>query len=169
MKANLCKPAAAPDPVRLNRINQRRNHTGVNAVAQKLCPLRHCPGNDRRRGRAEHQIKYEVRPVKTLVGRKDVEPGLADQPDHVLTQQKTKADQDKHHRADAEIHQVLHNDVSRILRPGKSCLDHRKSGLHPEHQRSADQKPDAENLSVHYLHNLFCHFFILLIEASSDV
>lgn len=46
-----------------------------------------------------------------------------------------------------KIHQVLHDDISGVLRTGKSCLYHSKPRLHPEHKGRTDQKP-----------KFYCHF-----------
>ena len=46
-----------------------------------------------------------------------------------------------HDRSDAEIHQVLHDDVPSVLGSGKTGFAHGESCLHPEDERRADQKP----------------------------
>ena len=45
--------------------------------------------------------------------------------------------------SDAEVHQVLHQDIACILGPGKAGFTHGKSGLHEEDQRCAEQHPDS--------------------------
>ena len=45
-------------------------------------------------------------------------------------------------RADAEVHQVLHQNIACVLGPGKSRLTHGKAGLHEKDQRGAQQHPD---------------------------
>ena len=48
-----------------------------------------------------------------------------------------KTNQDEHHRADTEIHQIFHNDIASVFRSGKARFHHGKARLHPKHQGSA--------------------------------
>ena len=59
----------------------------------------------------------------------------------IITHHDGVAQESEHHRADTEVHQVLHDDVAGVLRPGEACLHHRKACLHPEYQCGSDQKP----------------------------
>ncbi len=157
MKSHLCKEPAAPDPVRFDRIDHRRDNCGINAVGYKFCPLSHGTRNDRRRRRTKYQIEDKVGPVKAFISRENIKSRLSDKAKHIFSQQKPKPDQDKYHRTDTKIHQVLHQDIPRILSPCKTRLHHGKAGLHPEYQCGANQKPDAEYLTIHYTHQFFCH------------
>ena len=58
------------------------------------------------------------------------------------------AEQEEHHRPDAEIHQVFHNDVPRVLGPGKAGFHHSKAALHKKHENRADQKPNR-HIHIH--------------------
>ena len=168
MESHLRQPSAAPDPVCFNRIDQSRNDAGVNAVGQELRPLCHSAGHDRRCGRTKHQVKYKVGPVKIRIICKNIKTRLTDQPHHVLSQKKAETNQDKHDCSNTEVHQVLHQNVTCILSPGKACLHHSKPCLHPEHQCSADQKPDTEQLAVYSTHNFFRHNNSLLNETRGN-
>ena len=137
MEAQLGEPAAAPDPVCLYRIYQRRNDAGVYTVGQELGPLCHSAGYDGRCGRAEYQVKYKIGIIKILICSKNIKTGLSDESCHVLAQQQPEANQNKDHRADTEVHQVFHQDISCILGHGKACL-------HPEYQRGSYQEPDSK-------------------------
>jgi len=58
--------------------------------------------------------------------------------------QQAVAQQDEHHRAQAKVHQVFHQDVAGVLGPGKAALHHGKAALHEEDQHGANQKPNAQ-------------------------
>ena len=45
--------------------------------------------------------------------------------------------------ADAEVHQVFHQNVTGVFGPGKSCLAHGKAGLHKEHQSRLPKGPKS--------------------------
>ncbi len=138
MEAELRQPAAAPDPVRLDGVNQRGNDGGIHAVGEELRAFCHCAGDDGRRRRAEDEVKDEVREIEIRVRGENVKTGLADKAHQVFAQQKREANQDEHHCADAEVHQVLHQDVARVLRAGEAGFDHCEACLHPENERRAD-------------------------------
>ena len=160
METYLRKPASAPDPVRLDRIDDSRDHCGINAVGKELRPLGHRPGNDRGSGGAEHEVENKTGKIELRVSCEQVKARAPDDPHHVFSQQQRKPDQDKDHRADTEIHQVLHQDIARVLRSGKSCLHHGETCLHPEHQRGADQEPDSKYILVNSSQQQFLiHFF----------
>ena len=50
------------------------------------------------------------------------------------------AETNKNNGADAEVHQVLHDDVAGVLCSGKARFNHGKPALHEEHQNCADKK-----------------------------
>jgi len=138
MEAQLCQPAAAPNPVCLDGVNQRGNDGGIHAVGEELRALCHCAGDDGRRRRAENEVEDKVREIEIRVRGENVKTGLADKAHQVFAQQKREANQDEHHCADAEVHQVLHQDVARVLRAGEAGFDHCEACLHPENERRAD-------------------------------
>jgi len=47
----------------------------------------------------------------------------------------------KYHGSYTEVHQVLHDDVARILRTGETGLHHGKAALHEKNQNRPDKKP----------------------------
>ena len=87
VEAQLCQPAAAPDPVRLNGVNQRGDDSGIHAVGEELRAFCHCAGDDGRRRRAENEVKDEVREIEIRVRGENVKTGLADKAHQVFTQQ----------------------------------------------------------------------------------
>ena len=144
MEAQLGKPAAAPDPVGLDGVNQSGDHSGVYAVGEELGALRHGPGYDGGRGRAENQIEHKVRPVEAFITGENIKTRLADQSNKVFPEKQIKADQNKHDCTDAEVHQVLHQYIAGVFCPGKAGLNHGKACLHPEDKGGSNQKPNAE-------------------------
>ena len=150
MEAKAGKPAAAPDPVGLNGVNQCGNDAGIDAVGQELGALSHSTGNDGRGGGAEHQVEYEAGEIEAFVGSEQVEAGFSDETEQILTHQQAETDQDEYNRADTEVHQVLHDDIAGIFGSGKAGFHHCKASLHPEYQSRADQIP----YTPYFTHNL---------------
>ena len=60
-----------------------------------------------------------------------------------------------HNSAYAEIHQILHNDITCVFRSGKSGFTHCESRLHPEYKRRSYQEPDSVHLAVDIAHQFF--------------
>ena len=144
MEAQLGKPTAAPNPVGFDGVNQSGDYSGVYAVREEFGALSHGPGYDRGCGCAENKIEYKVRPVEAFITGENIKTRLTDQSNKVFPEKQIKADQNKHDRTDAEVHQVLHQYIAGVFRPGKAGLHHGKAGLHPEHKGCANQKPNAE-------------------------
>ena len=151
VEAPLRKPTLRiPDPACLNRINDKRDHTGINTIRNKFCSLCHSPRNNGCGGSTEHKVKYKARSIfldkSTKIG-KDIEIRYSDETKNViLSHHQSEAQQNEHNRSDAEVHQVLHNDVTCILSSGKACFNHCKSCLHKEYKRCSNQKPHTEHL-----------------------
>ncbi len=157
VEAHLREPAAAPDPVRFDGIDQCGDDSGVDTVGQKFCPFCHGAGYDGCGGGTEDQVKDEIGPVKICITGKDIKSRLSDQAHKVFTQQKAEANQDKDDGADTEIHEVFHQDIAGVFGAGKACFYHGESRLHPEYQGGADQEPDGEKLAVQGVHHFFSH------------
>ena len=60
MEARLREPAASPDPVGLDGIDQSGNNRRVDTVGQKPGSLGHGTGHNSGRGGAEYQIEHKV-------------------------------------------------------------------------------------------------------------
>ena len=152
MESPLRQPAAAPDPVGLDGVDKQGDHSGINAVGGKLGALGHGAGDDGGGGGAEHQVEDEGGGAGKAAVRRTCDEVLkvceqihvrqADQAEQrILAHQQGVAQQGEHDGADTKIHQVFHDDVAGVLGPGEARLHHGKAGLHPEHERSAYQKP----------------------------
>lgn len=138
------QPAAAPNPVSFNWINNRADNRAVNAVSRKLCSFRHGAGNDCSCGGAENKIKYEAVPVVCIKIREQTHCGQSEESaQSVLTEQQSASQKNKYHGAYAEIHKILHNDVAGVFCPCKTGFNHCKARLHKEHQRGSHKEPDA--------------------------
>ena len=161
MEAELTEPAAAPDPVGLDGIDDEAYHGGVDAVGGKFRSLGHGAGDYRRRRGAEDEVENEIAGAgKSLRGggyelleaAEKVEVRLAyEAEERILAHHQRIAEQRKDDRPDAEVHEVLHDDVAGVFCPGKAGLHHGEARLHPEDERRAYQKPEFD-----------CHFLILI-------
>ena len=72
VEAHLGQPAAAPNPVRLNGVDQCRDHSRIDTVGQEFRSFRHGTGYDGSCSGTEHQVKHKVRPVKRRIAGKDI-------------------------------------------------------------------------------------------------
>ena len=142
-EAEPAQPAAAPDPAGLDRIDDEADDRGVQAVSGKLRPLRHGARHDGGRRRAEHELEDERRPVEALKIEEHIPVRPADQSeDAVLPHHQAVAEQEEHHRSNAEVHQVFHNNVARVLGAGEAGLHHGEAALHEKHEDRTDQEPN---------------------------
>ena len=57
------------------------------------------------------------------------------------TEHQAESNQPEHRRADAEVHQVFHQDVAGIFGTSEARFTHRKARLHEEDHRGAQQHP----------------------------
>ena len=161
MEAQLCEPAAAPYPVRLDGVYQSADNARVYAVGKELCAFCHSARNDGRGSRAEHEVEYELIPPEICVAREDIEAGLTDKTCNVLAEKETEADSYEGYRSDTEVHKVFHDDVARVLRTGEACLHHREARLHKEHKSYGDHEPYAENRFIARLRDLLNYFLYI--------
>ena len=136
------QPAAAPEPVCLYRIYDKRDYSGINAVCGEFCPLCHCSRNYCCRGRAEYEVEDEGAPVICGEVRNVAVIRNSDQPEQgVLSEKKPRTERHEYDRAYTEVHQVFHDDVPRVFRPGEACLHHCKAALHEKYKYRADKEP----------------------------
>ena len=138
-KAQLGQPAlAVPHPARLNGIDHRADDGGVDAVGQEFGPLRHSPRDNGGGSGAEYQLEEEVGPVEAVEVGEQLVLRPSDQAEEVvLTIHDPVAQEHKDHGADAEVHQVLHDDVARVFGPGEASLHHGEAALHEKYKYSS--------------------------------
>ncbi len=160
MESELLKPAASPAPVSADRIDDERDHCGINTVSLEVRALSHRSGDDRRCCRAEHRLENNVAPerhrlrdhaVLRRIRAADQKVRCSDESTEPSVEHDRETDQPEAGGSDTEIHHVFHENIACILRPGKACLAERKSGLHEIDQRCREEHPCN---SVHiYFHN----------------
>ena len=139
MEAQLAQPAAAPDPVAGNRINKQGNGGGVDAVGAELGALCHRAGNNGGRGGAEHRLEDCECPQRNAAGEcVAVIPhnaGVQPADDGVSrTEHDAEAKQPEAGCADAEVHQVFHQNVAGVLCTSESGFAQGETCLHKENQ-----------------------------------
>ena len=135
----------APHPVARHRVDERGDERRVDQVAAELDALRHRARDDRRGRRGEHGLEEEERPVPGSLAREDARHAEAAPAERAAqlrgAEHERRADEVEHDRAEREVHQVLHHDVRRVLRPREARLDERKARLHDEHEDAAEERP----------------------------
>ena len=147
MEAQLGQPAAAPDPVAGDGIDHSGNQQRIDAVGNKLGALCHSARYDGSGGGAKHRLENEEgeegNPLRQDGGIVAPYEGIkAAYQRPRASEHQAEAQQPEDGRADAEVHQVLHQNIARVFCPGKSRLTHGKAGLHEKDQRGAQQHPD---------------------------
>jgi hypothetical protein len=142
-ESQLCQPSlTVPYPACLNGVDHSGDNGGVNAIAGKLGALRHSAGHNGGGGGAKYKLEKEVRPIKVIEVGKELILRQSNQAEEViLAVHNAVAQQHKDYRSDAKIHQVLHDDVARVLGPGETGFHGGKPALHEEHQNRAYQIP----------------------------
>ena len=139
MESQFGKPAAAPDPVTGNGIDQKGNEYGIYAVGGELRPFCHGSGNDGGRSSAEHSLEEQVgqRCITGIIGHLemgDKEIRRADDTAYIGTEHETEAQEPEHDRAQSKVHEILHDNVAGILGSGEPRFHHGEPGLHEVHQ-----------------------------------
>ena len=166
VKTDAREPSATPYPVCLDRIYDRRDNSGIDAVGEEFRSLCHRAGDYGRRSCAENKVEYKARKVEIRICSKEVKAGLTDESHKIFSHKQTEAYQYKYHGAYTEVHEVLHYNVSGIFRPREARLYHCKACLHPKYKCRAYQEPNSEYLLGRRLgyKRSYClvHFFCLL-------
>ena len=113
-EAHLSQPAAAPDPVSLDRVNDRADNAGVDAVAEEFRSFCHRAGNDSCGSRAENEVEHELSTsVEVRETAENVEVRNTDQTEErILAEQESETKKDKYYCADTEVHVGRHDDVA---------------------------------------------------------
>ena len=140
MESELCQPAAAPDPVAGDGVDDQADGGGVAAVGAELRALGHRAGDDGRGSGAEHSLEHRVDPDRQraeVIAAADERIKPADERTGT-GKHDAEADEPVARRTDTKIHQILHDNVTGILCSGESCLYHSESRLHKEYKCSSD-------------------------------
>jgi hypothetical protein len=147
------QPAAAEDPVRADRIDQRREDDRVEDVDAELDALERRAPHDRQRDGAEDELEeperldgdravlqVDQREVRTGVRTGQEETVGAD--DRVaLAEGERHADRPEHQRGDREVHQDLGDHRAGVLAAREADLQEGEARLHEHDQDARDQRP----------------------------
>ena len=143
MEAQLCQPAAAPNPVTGDGVDDQADGGGVAAVGTELCALCHGAGNNGGGRCAEHRLEHGVDPDRQraeIIAAADERVKPADECagacEHHAEAHKPVAG-----RTDTKIHHILHQNIAGIFGAGQACLAQGKARLHKEHQKRGNQCP----------------------------
>ena len=137
MEAHALQPAAAPHPVAADGVDHQRDRSRVNAVSLEVGALGHGAGHDGGCRGAEHGLEHDVHPqgdIQTQMAVIALNEGIeaADQCAGAAEHQ-AKADDPVARGADAEVHHILHQNITGVLGTGETGLAQSESGLHEVH------------------------------------
>src|SRR5258706_224515 len=156
------QPATTPNPIRVNRIDEGRDHEAENDETAELPALRERAGRNRRRGVHEHHLEQERggdgrrvlsdRQEKAAHARQAKR--LAEQRERDLVRERsvaaegreradaahlqTEADRPKPDDADRVDEEGHRHRVGDVLRAREARLDHREARLNEHHQKAVD-------------------------------
>ena len=164
METQLTEPAAAPDPVAGNRIDQQGDGGGVDAVGAELGALRHGAGDDGGGGGAEDGLENGVGPQGDAGG-KDAAVILHDhgvkpaEEAGARAEHDAEADKPEARGADAEVHQVFHQDIAGVLARVKPASHMEK----PACMKKTSAAPSSTQMVLTELNSIvvsshFCRF-----------
>ena len=147
METHFREPAAAPDPMAADRVNQKADGETVDTVRRELRALRHRTGDDRRRRRAEDRLEndkchFRIAGVRADIPSRNEKVRYSDKAADVRAEHQPEADHPERDRANAKVHHVLHDDIACVLRAGQSRFHHREARLHEKYQRRAQKNPN---------------------------
>ena len=143
VEAELCQPAAAPDPVAGDGVDDQADGGGVAAVGAELRALGHRAGDDGRGSGAEHSLEHRVDPDRQraeVIAAADERIKPADERTGT-GKHDAEADEPVARRTDTKIHHILHQNIAGIFCTGQASLAQGKARLHEEHQKRCNQCP----------------------------
>ena len=143
VEAHLCEPAAAPNPVTADWIDNSADYYAVNAIYQEVGTFCHSTGNNSCCGCTEHSLEDEVgcaRIAGTVITFYE-EVRRSDKAANIGTKHQAKAQNPENYGTEAHIHDVLHDDVAGVFSSGKACFNHCEARLHREYQEGTYQHP----------------------------
>ena len=147
MEAQLCQPAAAPDPVAGDGVNDQADSGRVAAVSAELGTLCHGAGNNGCCRCTEHGLEHGINPKGHALRQDGAvvaahKGGKAADERAGTCKHDAEADQPEARCADAEVHHVFHQDVAGVLCTGQASFAQSKACLHKVHQECRNQHPD---------------------------
>ena len=142
----MAQPAAAPDPVTGNRVDDGRDEEAVDQVGRELGAFSHGTGNNRGRSSGKDQLEEpESQDGQTghIVTAADEEAACADPAASGCTKHEGIAKGPESQAGKDKVDQVFEQDVGGVLRAGQTSFNKSKTGLHPENQEGGDQHPEG--------------------------
>ncbi len=165
VRSELGKPAAAPHPVAVDRIDDGPDENSVDAEGREFPALGHGSGRYGRRGIHEYHLKQEHADGADVVGsvqeealRADEAEGFPEQVHRQFLVQAVEPSQGPHGPESAEhdrvsadveaqhaqgIDQEIHgHGMSRVLGAGQPRFHHRETGLHEHDEEPRNEQPN---------------------------
>ena len=148
VEAYLGQPAAAPDPVAGNGVDEQTDQNAVYAVGRKLGPFRHGTGHDGGCRGAENGLEDEeghgrIAGIFPYAEFSYAEIRHSDDAADIRSEHEAEAHDPECGRAQCKIHDVFHDDVASVFSAGQACLAHGKPRLHEKDQCGSQQHPDG--------------------------
>ena len=138
-----------------DRIHDRAHERRIDEIALEFDAFGDRARDDRRGRRGEHRLEEEEGPVPDAFARAErrhTESAPPEPPRRLRrAEHQRRAEDVERQRADGEVHQVLHHDVRRVLRPRETRLDQREAGLHQEYENRRHQRPDDVQIGLYRL------------------
>ena len=157
MEAKLCQPAAAPDPVAGDGVDDQADGGGVAAVGAELRALGHRAGDDGRGSGAEHSLGTPRRPRPQraeVIAAADERIKPADERTGT-GKHDAEADEPVARRTDTKVHHILHQNIAGIFCTGQpashkakpACMKNTRNAATSVHVTSAELLHRTEPLS----------------------
>ena len=150
-KAQVGQPAAAPDPVAHDGVDDQGEHKGEHDKGDVLDPLCHRAGHDGGGGAAEHQLEEELPPEGYVGGQGVVVEGevalaqdkqvLGAEEGVVAAEHQPPAQEHKAKGGHGKDDEVFREDVHGVFRPGHARFERGKPQVHEEHQDGRQKDP----------------------------
>ena len=148
MEAHICQPATAPGPMTGNRVNHQAQQCADNQISGELGTLCQSTGKNGSGGSTEHGLENQVSKgriacILTYIPVLEEEIRRADEASNSITKHQAEAYNPEKDGTQCQIREVLHGNITGILRPGQTALDHGKTRLHKEYQTGAKDHPQG--------------------------
>ena len=152
-KAEIGQPAAAPDPVPDDGVDDQREHKGKEDERKVLDALGHRAGDDGGRRAAKHKLEKELAPerhggsqrivIKAEVRAAQHKQMLGADEGVVAAEHQPPAQQHKAQRGHGKDDKVFGQDVDAVFGAGKARLHRGKAQVHKEHEDRRQQHPQS--------------------------
>ena len=149
VEAQRAEPAAAPDPVNDNGVDENGDEGAIDQVADKIGALGHrAGGNGAGRGREgeleeEHRQRRDIECAKRLAHHVHAghEQRSAEQAAVARPERDTETNHPPHNSREASVDEVFEQRIHGCCLPDHAGFQQRKPGLHEEDQEPGEQHP----------------------------